>query len=447
MNATIRKNSDWKEYEKILFRFFFIYFFLQVFPLDWKYYKHLININWLNLDLSDIFNLSKYTPQFVSHSYNPDNWGLATFADWGFISLIAIVGTLIWTSLDRKRSNYQQLYNWLRILVRYRLSLALLTYGFLKVFAIQAPFPSLANLNTPYGDFSDWKIFSLTLGIVPDYQAFLGVVEVLAGILLLHRKTTVMGATIVIFFTGNVFMSNLAYDGAEVVYSFYLVTLALFLIVYDLERLVNLLILHKPTFPANYTLSLSREQNLNRIVLKSIFILLFVVFNAYSTYQVAAKGGYHYSYQPGVKALHGFYHVRDFSYGGETIPPEANDSIRWQNVVFEKWASLSIKVHNPYTFANRAAEDIPKNPSDGKLERQGIAGRRYFSYTADTTQHVLLVAEGNNKSKLSYKIEADSTVLLQGIIGGREIRAVLEKDEKKYLLKESSSGRRRSLKL
>ena len=386
MNATIRKNSDWKEYEKILFRLSFIYFFIQVFPLDWKYYKHLININWLNLDLSDIFNIARYTPQFVSLSYDPDNWGLATFADWGFIFLIALVGTLVWTGLDRKRSNYQQLYNWLRILVRYRLSLALLTYGFLKVFAIQAPYPSLSNLNTPYGDLSEWKIFSLTLGIVPGYQAFLGVVEVLAGILLLHRKTTVIGATIVIFFTGNVFMSNLAYDGVEVVYSFYLVTLALFLVVYDLERLVKLLILHRPTFPANYTLSLTRKHNLKRIILKSIFILLFVFFNAYTAYQVAAKGGYHYSHQPGIKALHGFYHVRDFSYAGQTLPFTANDSIRWQNVVFEKWASLSVKVQNPYTIANRAAEDIPKDTSEGKLERQGTAGRRYFSYAADTTQ-------------------------------------------------------------
>ena len=79
--------------------------------------------------------------------------------------------------------------------------------------------------------FTRWKLFSLSLGIVPGYESFLGAVEILAGLLLLNRKTASIGAFIVIIFTGNVFVSNLAYEGGEQVYSLYLIVLALFCII------------------------------------------------------------------------------------------------------------------------------------------------------------------------------------------------------------------------
>jgi hypothetical protein len=451
MQTSIKETSNWKASQILGFRLAFMYFFLQVVPLDWKYYRHLCSINWLHLNFRDLFNISKYSPQFLSGHFQVEDWGLSTFADWGLIFIIAIIGTIVWSLADKKTKNYDKLNYYLRILIRYRLAIAVIGYGFLKLFAIQAPYPSLSSLNTPYGDFSTWKIFSLSLGIVPGYQSFLGAVELIAGLLLLNRKTTVIGATIIIFFTGNVFMSNLAYAGGEVVYSFYLVTLALFLVIYDLERIINLIILHKPTIPAlKPTWNLSRQRRIFKVALKAIFIFVFVFFNGYSVYKSALNGGYHFPHQAGLKSVQGLYTVVDFKLNGQTLPYSQTDPVRWQNVVFEKWASLSIKVNSSYALVNHPVENIPEKEDDGTFQQDGTVGRKYYVYQADTLKKLLLLqptATDQKASALHYTINTDSTVLLTGTMDGDRVEAILKKDPKKYLLHATSSGRRKSLKL
>jgi hypothetical protein len=456
------ENFAWKGYEKILFRIAFIYFFLQVVPLDWKYYRHLFNISWSDLGFAEIFQIAKYTPQFISGSYHPQDWGLATFADWIFILTVAILGTVVWSLTDKKNTQYAKLYAFLRILVRYRLAIAVIAYGFLKLFAIQAPYPSISSLNTPYGDFTTWKIFSLSLGIVPGYQAFLGAVELLAGILLLFRRTAVIGATIIIFFIGNVFMSNLAYEGGEIVYSFYLVTLALFLIVYDGQRIINLIILHIPAAPAKPALVWNNNLKILRLVLKSALILVFVLIYGFSAHRSSVKGGYHFTDQPGIKGLKGLYTVNSFKLNGQPRPYSLTDSLRWQDVVFEKWASLSIKINKDYSVLNDNVERIPLYNAGSLYEAAGNKGRVYYNFKADTATHALWLTKISSipdssfsagatssapNGQLSYQRGPDSTLLISGIIDGNRIDAVLQKNNKRYLLKAAERGRTKGLKL
>src|SRR5690349_6222568 len=202
MSHSTIQHEQWKPYQKFLFRFFFVYFLLQAFPLDWKYYRLLFSINWLHLHYGDIFNLTRYEPAFLA--------GDDSFLNWAIIAGIGLVSDIAWTALDTNKKEYNLLYYWIRVIVRYRLAIGVIVYGFIKLFPLQAPFPSISNLNTHYGDFSNWKIFSLSLGIVPGYESFLGLVEIIAGLLLLYRKTATIGAFIIVVFTGNVFMSNLA---------------------------------------------------------------------------------------------------------------------------------------------------------------------------------------------------------------------------------------------
>ncbi|EDM35567.1 hypothetical protein PBAL39_07765 [Pedobacter sp. BAL39] len=444
----------WNRYEKILFRIAFIYFALQVVPLDWKYYRHLFSISWLDLSFKELFHVARYTPQFGS-SYQEHDWGLATFSDWAIILAIAILAGTIWSLSDRKRKNYQALYSWLRVLVRYRLAIAVIAYGFLKLFAIQSPQPSLSSLNTPYGDFTAWKLFSLSLGIVPGYQSFLGAVELIAGLLLLFRKTSVIGATIIIFFTGNVFMSNLAYEGGEVVYSFFLVTLALFLVAYDLQRIISLIVLNKPTAPAWSGIKWTKGQQLVQAGLKSLIVLVFVVIYGFSAKRNAAKGGYHFDHVPAIKGFNGLYDVTSFSINGQVLPYNSADSLRWQNVVFEKWASFSIKINGKYQVLNDSVENVPLAGDRSAFEYTGTRGRKYYSYRADTVQQVLHLQDPLQEklstpqppAQLSYIQHPDATITLKGFLNGKNIVAILEKSNKKYLLKASEKGRRSGLKL
>ena len=56
--------AEWSKTEKIAFKITFIYFLLLALPLDWKYFKTVFSINWLDLHYGDFFNLAHYAPAF-----------------------------------------------------------------------------------------------------------------------------------------------------------------------------------------------------------------------------------------------------------------------------------------------------------------------------------------------------------------------------------------------
>ena len=447
MSKTLELNSqsEWSNTEKTIFKFFGIYFFLQVLPLDLRFFKHLFSTNWLQIQYRDIFYLSRYSPTFT---------GDDSFFNWLVIILLAAIGTFIWDKIYTKETNYDQLYYWLRVLVRYRLAIGVIAYGFLKFFPIHAPFPSLSNLNTNYGDFTAWKLFSVGLGVVPSYQSFLGLVEIVAGLLLLNRKTATIATLIILPFTGNVAISNIAYEGGEYVYAFYLVALALYLFAFDAIRLFNLLSLEKPTAPNRFQPIFAGKWKQYRIALKTVFILFFVVFYGFKTYAGYKNKGYHFPKAKGIENISGLYNVSEFRWNNQTIPYSKTDPIRWQNVVFEKWNTLSIKSNKPVIIEHLPSEELYKADSNRIYEFAGSQGRHYYSYDFDSTKSALSLKNRNknhasDKLSLSFKRLNDSTIVLSGLSAGKDsVYAVLNKINKKYLTIEAKkAGRRNALKL
>jgi uncharacterized membrane protein YphA (DoxX/SURF4 family) len=451
-NLKTNNLPKWEGYEKILFRFFAIYFLLQVLPLDWKYYGNLFRINWTDLRFSDIFYISRYTPQFISGSSSPGTWGLGTFSDWALLAVIALIGAFVWSARDKNVQNYDRLYYWVRVILRYRLAIGIIAYGFIKFFPLQAPYPSISNLNTAYGDFNRWKLFSLSLGIVPGYESFLGLVEIIAGLLLLFRKTATIGAFIVVVFTGNVFFSNLAYEGGETIYSLYLITIALFLLAFDARRLYRLVALRQPTDPNTFKLLLAKKSANLRLALKTAFIFFFVVLYGYKTYAAYHRDIYQFPRTAALPDAAGLYDVSQYRINNKEIPYDEYHANRWQDVVFEKWGTISIKSNEPVIPDTSNTEEIYNTDKQRAYEFNGTAGRIYYSYVVDTTQKVLTLTSRNTKTKdnliLHYTRPDSSTIILNGVLGQKDsIYAQLTKINKKYLLKEATVGRSKALKL
>lgn len=438
--------APWKEYEKIVFRFFFIYFLIQAVPLDLNYYKELLARDWSSLHFSNIFYLARYTPRFFAE--------VPLFADWVVIAALAVVGTVTWSIIDAKSKEYNGLYYWLRVIVRYRLAAALLAYGFIKFFPLQMPYPSISNLNTNYGDIEAWKIFSMSTGIVPGYQSFLGLIEILAALLLLNRKTAAIGAFIVLPFTGNVVLSNLAYEGGEYVYSLLLVTFALFIVAYDALRLIKLTSLELPAEPNRYHPEWKEKWQKNgRLILKSGFVFAFVFFYGYKTYASYSEEIYHFPKTAGLSNAIGIYNVAEFRINDQVIPYSPTDPVRWKDVVFEKWATLSIRSNQPQTLTSGITEEIFQKDEARTYELNGSSGRHYYSYTIDSSNRTL-VLKNRNKNRveeltLQYSRPDSNTIILSGKDQKKNsLYVVLNKIDKKYLLEEAAKqGRRRGLKL
>ncbi len=438
-------DSTWSNTEKAVFRFFALYFFIQVLPLDARFFKNLGTINWFSISYRDIFYLSRYSPSFA---------GADTFLNWLIVAALAGIGAVIWSLRDTSKTDYDRLYYWVRVLVRYRLAIGVIAYGFIKLFPLQAPLPSISNLNTNYGDFTAWKLFSLGLGVVPNYQSFLGLVEIIGGLLLLNRKTTTIGTLIIIPFTGNVFVSNIAYEGGEYVYSFYLITLALFLFAYDGLRLFNLFSLEQATAPAHFKPVFSEKGQKARLALKTAFIFFFVALYGYKTYAGYRQGPYQFPQKAGLPETEGLYNVSEFKLNDTILPYSKTDANRWQDVVFEKWNTVSIKSNRPVILEVTTTEEIHRNDEDRDYEYAGSQGRHYYSYEVDTKKQVLHLKNRNKNHAnetltLHFSQPNDSTIVLKGVNERQDsLTAVLNKINKKYLTFEAQkTGRRRGLKL
>jgi hypothetical protein len=85
-------------------------------------------------------------------------------------------------------NNYDLLYYWLRAIVRYRAGIGIIGFGFTKLLPVQMPYPSLGLLNTNFGDFTAQKLYWLSIGSVPWYQVFAGIVEGKRGYLIIFPE-------------------------------------------------------------------------------------------------------------------------------------------------------------------------------------------------------------------------------------------------------------------
>jgi uncharacterized membrane protein YphA (DoxX/SURF4 family) len=167
--------------------------------------------------------------------------------------VVALVATLVWSILDRRRPNYRTLHDWLRLLVRYTLAFTLFGYGFAKVFPLQFQPPQLGKLVEPYGEFSPMGVLWSFMGASMAYTIFSGSAEVLGGLLLLFRRTTTLGAMVSFAVMVNVAALNYCYDVPVKLYSTHLALMALFLLAPELRRLADVFLLNRATAASRLT--------------------------------------------------------------------------------------------------------------------------------------------------------------------------------------------------
>ncbi len=423
--------------KNFLIRFALVYFLLQTIPLQWSFYTRLFALRW-DTFVIDLLNLVLFTPHF----FGPES----TFLDWIVLAVIAAAAAILWQRSERIKSarfSDDDLYYYLRVLVRYRLAAALFVFGFVKLFPSFAPEPSISHLNTGYGYFGHWKHFILSLGVAPAYLSFLGLVEVASALLLLFRRTAFLAVIFILPFYGNVFLSDLAYEGAGYVYSLFLLSLTFVLFLYDAQRFAQLVIHLQPTQPSSFRFTwASSPFRLWRIGLKGAFAVLFVVVFGAKSYAVYKHGTLHYPETRGVEGAAGIYDVGLFVANGDTIACSPDHPTRWKDVVFESWNTVSIR-SNEVVLENRY-NGIRLEPVDSlRSYEYTLAGdRHYYSYNWQRDQRHLLLQNRNpnypdDRFSLNITRPNGKTVVLEGVdANGDSLLVRLDRRDKKYLIEE-----------
>lgn len=408
--------KPWKSWHLIAFRIAFIFFISICIPNNSAWYKHVFSIDWTNIHYRDLYDIARFGSGLNFFGNTIFGSTLLGYANWIITLLFSIIAGAIWTFIDNKRSpqpkEYNVLYYWLRAIVRYRAAIGIIGFGFTKLFPVQMPYPGHGLLNTDFGDFTAQKIYWLSIGIVPWYQVFAGVVEITAGTLLFFRKTTLVGAALLFGALGDIVYVNFAYDGGVHGYSSYFVLLSAFLMVHYIPSLYDLLIKEKPATLKSYYPSFTKTwQQATRIGLKVATITVFLGWFFYLQWVNYLYDPYKQPSTKGLANLRGYYNVSTFKLNGEEIPYSPLDTVRWQEAAFEKWTSLTYKVNKPVPLDLSNGGGDPQRDINRTFEITGTAGgRRVFHYLADTIENTLYLQD-------KYKARPDRRNAVAGVGG------------------------------
>lgn len=248
------------------------------------------------------------------------------------ILVIALAATLIWSALDRKRTNYHALHGWLRLLVRYTLAFTLFGYGFAKVFPVQFQPANFLRLTEPFGQFSPMGVLWSFMGASIPYIIFAGSAEVAGGLLLLFRRTATLGALVSAAVLANVVALNFCYDVPVKLYSSNLLMMAIFLAAPDAKRLIHVLVLNRPAPPRDLSAPRFEKRWLQRAL---VLLWLFVVgFQFYSQIRSGWSRAQQAYFRPPQSPIGGGYELESFRADGKdlTTPTDPN---RWRRLDFE----------------------------------------------------------------------------------------------------------------
>jgi hypothetical protein len=397
----------WGLAKRILFRFTCVYFFLYIFPFP--------------LDLIPYVDVAIAPYQTLWQSFVPwvgqrvfgveitvfTNGSGDTTYDYVRVfcfAVLAALAALVWTLLDRKRAHYARLDEWLRVYVRFSLAVAMISYGAYKVIPSQFPSPPLDRLLQPFGDASPMGLLWTFIGASKSYEFFSGAAEMLGGLLLIARRTTLLGALVCIGVMGNVVMLNFSYDVPVKLYSSHLLLMAVFLALPDVRRLANLFLFNRAAEPAEIR-PLFKRVWLNRVGLACRTLLIagitgFTLFGSLQS-EFASKSPFY-----------GIWNVDELEIDGQLRPALVTDASRWRRVVFDYPSMLGIQLMSD--------------------------SRQRFFLKMDPAQGIFNLTKRDDpqwKSALSYRQTAPGVLSLEGTMDGQKIRARIRRiGNPKFLL-------------
>jgi hypothetical protein len=417
----------WPVWQLVAFRFFFVYLILQIAP--WNWLRLIPGVSWIlsfyyrGLDwavTTSNASLFHTWEKLVQPNGSGDtSWA---YTEMKLFLLVAAIACVVWSVLDRKRPHYERLAFWLRMSVRYYIAAAALSYGVIKLAALQMPFPSLSQLATPLGDLLPMRFSWLFIGYSFPYQFFSGAMETIAGLLLLYRRTVTVGLFAATGAFLNVVMINLAYDVPVKLYASHLLFSCLFLLALDSKRLLNFLVLNRVTPPTH-----AYEPNFSRTwqIWGARAFKLLMVYQLLWLPSQRAWAGYQASKRPPVAGAFkaGVYEVKRYVVNKDEVSPASGDTLRWRDVIIDNAGAGSINTKDP-VFWQRY-------------------NRGYFRYKADPAKHTMAVWKTSTIPRdstflftMRYETPDTNTIRFHTMIRGDSIHVELARTQRHFQLAE-----------
>ena len=325
-----------------------------------------------------------------------------TALDWivtGTYVGIALVGATVWTLADHRRREYQTLLAWLRFGLRLALGIAMLGYGFAKVFPLQMQPPYLAVLNEPVGQMSPMTLLWTLIGSNHWYESVCGLAEVTGGLLILYRRTALLGALVTAFVMANVVLYNFFFDVPVKIFALHLLLGAIFVTIPDWPAMFAFFWQHRPAAPAGVWVPPAERKAFRyaTLLFEIVFLVLVlgqdVFFGAMTMRQLAIGSKTH-------SPLIGGWEVQTTAASAGAKPWLAPDQAQITRIYFDR----AIGKGGLFTYTRGADGELWRgfsvfDPGKHTLTiRNGYTGPRPYTYQLEGQDRIVLTAVGPKKA-------------------------------------------------
>ncbi|HEY5950245.1 MAG TPA: hypothetical protein VIV40_32345 [Kofleriaceae bacterium] len=244
--------------------------------------------------------------------------------------LFAVIGALAWT-LRARAVAYPRLAAICVVVLRYYLAGILIGYGMAKVLPMQFPPLYLARYDQAIGDMSPMGLLWSFMGHSQTYTWFAGAAEVVGSVLLLWRRTSVIGALILIAVMTNVVLLNFCYDVPVKLFSLQLLAMLFAVVLPDARRLLGAVL----GYPAREAPPRTRGTPTAERVRLAIKLVMIVM--------IGLRAWGHYTFVDAIErmrtksALHGIWRAERVVIDGVEHPPLLTDDARWHKLIFHEY--------------------------------------------------------------------------------------------------------------
>lgn len=377
---------NWSAISKLLFRFIFSYFILYIILM---FASSLFEtpFKWIGKTLIGFtydYDVSGYGSGDNTYAY------VTLFVNF----TLAIIITILWSIVHKNRESYNRAFYWFLLVLRTFLIAAMLLYGFVKVFQIQFQQPSFVKLLQPMGEYSPMGLAWTYMGYSKGFGMFAGIMEILGGVLLIWRRTSTLGAFIIIGVMTQVAMMNLMFDIPVKLFSIHLVIMAVIIFMTDAKRFTSVFITNRSTEAYNYYHPVT-SQGYHKIIeiLKKILLPIIIVAGCILSY----LGQLNISDENHRPELYGIWEANTFVRNNDTIPPLITDESRWKYLLIERKDKAIIKTMTDKLVKHTFITDTNQNRISLYSE-SSIKDSLNFKYEVENSKYL----------KLNGKLENDS---------------------------------------
>lgn len=300
-----------------------------------------------------------------------------------FNLLLTAIVVAIWSLLDRKRPSYNVLFYWFQVVVRIFLFFFMLTYGFVKVFKTQFPDPSLTKLLQPLGDMSPMGLAWTYMGFSVGYNLFVGLGEILGGVLVLFRKTVTLGSLVIMGVMGHVAVMNFTYDIPVKLFSVHLVLLAFILFLTDIKRFTAVFFQNK-TAEKIHLYAPSNDATYRKIIigLKIFVLVIITALFSFQGFSVMKSRKSSLLQAP----FYGIWEAKIMIKNGDTLPPLLTDSTRWRYLILDRKNKASVKLmDDSFVYYDLAIQKDEKQFTLSSEEEQPVSPNFEYQLFGDMT--------------------------------------------------------------